>query len=85
MAREKLIIHSISLAMKLFRRRRKRPKQADETSVPAAPAEISLSVEQKSLLEKPIDPKANKTLHKGLQRIVPAPPPEPGARILDCL
>jgi hypothetical protein len=85
MARDKLIIHSVSLAMKLFRRRRKPPKQADETPVPAAPAEISLSAEQKSLLEKPIDPKANKMLQKGVQRIVPAPPPEAGARILDCL
>jgi hypothetical protein len=40
--------------------------------VPAAPAEISLSVEQKSLLEEPIDPKANKISQKGLRRIVPA-------------
>jgi hypothetical protein len=71
--------------MKLFRRRGNPPKQADKTPVPAAPAEISLSAEQKSLLEKPIDPKANKTSQKGVRRIVPAPPPETGARILDCL
>jgi hypothetical protein len=71
--------------MKLFRRRGNPPKQFDKTPVPAASAEISLSAEQKSLLEKPIDPKANKTLQKGLRRVVPAPPPETGARILDCL
>ena len=53
--------------------------------MPAAPAEVSLSAEQKSLLEKPIDPKANKMLQRGLRRVVPAPPPEIGARILDCL
>ncbi|HWX16576.1 MAG TPA: hypothetical protein VNY07_08320 [Chthoniobacterales bacterium] len=53
--------------------------------MPTAPAEISLSAEQKSLLEKPIDPKANRILHKGLQRVVPSPPPETGARILDSL
>jgi len=72
--------------MNVFRRRGKNPpKQADETPVPTAPAEISLSAEQKSLLEKPIDPKANRNLQKGLRRIVPAPPPETGARILDSL
>jgi len=71
--------------MKLFRRRGNPPMQADKTPVPAAPAETSLSAEQKSLLEKPIDPKANKMLQRGLRRIVPAPPPEIGARILDCL
>jgi len=78
-------IHSVSLAMKLFRRRGNPPKQANETPVPTAPAEISLSAEQKSLLEKPIDPKANKILQKGLRRVVPSPPPETGARILDSL
>jgi hypothetical protein len=71
--------------MKLFRRRGNPSKQADKTPVAAAPAEISLTAEQKSLLEKPIDPKANKNLQKGLRRIVPAPPPETGARILDSL
>jgi hypothetical protein len=84
MARDKLNFFLSPWAMKLFRRRGKPPKQADETPVPAAPAEIPLSAEQKSLLEKPIDPKA-KILQKGLLRIVPAPPPERGARILDIL
>jgi hypothetical protein len=85
MARDRLIFIVPPLVMKLFRRRGNPPKQADKTPVPAAPAEISLSAEQKSLLEKPIDPKANKTSQKGVRRIVPAPPPETGARILDCL
>jgi len=85
MARYRLIFILSPLAMKLFRRRGNPPKQANETPVPTAPAEISLSAEQKSLLEKPIDPKANRILHKGLQRVVPSPPPETGARILDSL
>jgi hypothetical protein len=72
--------------MKLFRRRGNPPKQAEETPVPAAPAEISLTAEQKSLLEKPINPKANRIIsHKGLQRVVPTRPPEKGAVILDSL
>jgi hypothetical protein len=85
MARDRLIFILSPLAMKLFRRRSNPPKQADETPVPAAPAEISLSAEQKSLLEKPIDPKANRNLHKGLERVVPTPPPERVAVILDSL
>jgi hypothetical protein len=52
--------------MKLFRSRENPPKQADETPVPAAPATISLSAKQKSLLEKPIDPKAHRII---LQKI----------------
>jgi hypothetical protein len=52
--------------MNLFRKRGNPPKQADETPVPAAPAAISLSAEQKSLLETPIDPKLNRMI---LQRI----------------
>jgi hypothetical protein len=76
MARDKLNFILSPWSMKLFRRRGKKPpKQPDEAPVPAAPADISLSAEQKSLLEKPIDPKA-KNLQKGLRRIVPAPPPK---------
>jgi|ERR1700720_4022195 len=52
--------------MKLFRRR---PPQADpansaDAAPPIQPLEISLSAEQKCLLEKPLDPRVDKILRK---------------------
>lgn len=59
---------SIPLAMKLFRRGEDPPRKAGENAAavePAlpeilpAPREISLSTEQKSILEKPVDPRVD--------------------------
>ena len=62
--------------MKLFRRRTSPPEKADETVPPAAvappeplpipepPCQISLSAEQKSILEKPVDPRVDRILNE---------------------
>jgi hypothetical protein len=60
--------NSIPLAMKLFRRSDDPPRKAGENAAgvePAlpeilpAPREISLSTEQKSILEEPVDPRVD--------------------------
>jgi len=56
--------------MKLFRRTREKAKPADVTALSSAlaasktPREISLSPEQKSLLEGPIDPRVDRILEQ---------------------
>ena len=55
--------------MKLFRRRRRRTKFADvstaaTTALLKEPLAISLSVEQKNLLENPVDPRVDRILQK---------------------
>ncbi len=66
MAQAKLVLNQICVAMKLFRRRGNPAKQGVDTVMPSTPksAAISLSAEQKSMLENPVDSRVDRILQE---------------------